>query len=306
MDHTALDTHLSETYGIEVAAISELDADVLRVDRRDGPSWVARVFPEQRPPDGADGDAAILQALERAGFPAERCAAAQPVSRLGGRTVLVTELVERGEPLKPGHTGAILAALLGRLHAHPASGLREGGAWHHLSFSGGPAAEIAAARERLEQAQSRVGLRELSRYHELCDAVERSDACEDLPRAFVHADFVPANAIPTADERVVVVDWAGAGRGPRLWSLGFLLWAAGSRSERMVEVVVSRYRRATMPEAEELERLEGAIRARPVMLEAWAFGAGRRNVDDALRRIREVESGAAKIATQARRAFATG
>jgi hypothetical protein len=306
MDQTGIEAHLSATYGIDVAAISELDAGVLRVDRWDGPSWVARVFPALRPPDGATGDAAILRALEHAGFPAERCAAEQPVSALGEQTVLVTELVERGEPLKPGRTGAILGALLGRLHARPASDLRDGGAWHHLSFTGGPQAEIAAARELLEQAQSRVGLRELSRYHELCDAVERSDACEDLPWAFVHPDFVPANAIPTADEWLVVVDWAGAGRGPRLWSLGFLLWAAGSRSERMIEVIVSRYRKGTTPEPEELERLEGAIRARPVMLAAWSFGVGRRSLDEVLQEIGEVEAAAARIAVSARRAFGAG
>ena len=83
---------------------------------------------------------------------------------------------------------------------------------------------------------------------------------QDLPHAFVHPDFVPANAIPTPDERLVIVDWAGAGRGPRLWSLGFLLWASGARSMRLVDVVVSRYRRHVVLEPEELTRLAWAIR----------------------------------------------
>ena len=80
----------------------------------------------------------------------------------------------------------------------------------------------------LEEHASQIGLRELGDYHRLCDLVEQSDDCSDLPHAFVHPDFVLANAIPTADERLVIVDWAGAGRGPRLWAIGFLLWAAGS------------------------------------------------------------------------------
>jgi len=42
----------------------------------------------------------------------------------------------------------------------------------------------------------------------LREEVQATDDCEDLPHAFVHPDFVPANAIPTADERLVVVDWA--------------------------------------------------------------------------------------------------
>lgn len=143
------------------------------------------------------------------------------------------------------------------MHAEPGAGLRAGGAWHHLSLPGGPREEIAAARALLDEAQPRVGLRELPLYHCLCGEVEALDDCHDLPHAFVHPDFAPANAIPTPDERLVIVDWAGAGRGPRLWSLGFLLWAAGARSLRLVDVVVSRYRRHVVLEPEELARLAG-------------------------------------------------
>ena len=73
------DEHLRESYAIAVGGLAQLDRDVVRVDMRDGPSWVARVFPASRDPAGAEGDAAILRALEQAGFPAERCAAAEPV-----------------------------------------------------------------------------------------------------------------------------------------------------------------------------------------------------------------------------------
>jgi len=300
-----LELHLAATHGIEVVGMDRLDLGVFRVDRADGAPWVARVFPESRPLEGVRGDAAILRALERAGFPAERCATAEPVSLLDGRAVLVTEFVEPGAPLRPGRTTAILGALLGGLHAQPADGIREGGAWHHLSVSGGPAAEVAAASGLLEQAQSRVGLRELARYHELCDAVEQTDACEDLPHAFVHPDFVAANAIPTPDERLVIIDWAGSGRGPRLWSLGFLLWSAGAMSPKLIEPVVSRYRRHVTLEAAELERLEGAIRARPLMLACWSFGTGRQGLGETLARVADANGLAAGIAAQARTAFAS-
>jgi len=40
-----LAAHLGSTYGIEVERTTELDLGVLRVDRSDGPSWAARVFP---------------------------------------------------------------------------------------------------------------------------------------------------------------------------------------------------------------------------------------------------------------------
>jgi hypothetical protein len=75
-----LPAHLEAHHGISVGEMAELDRGVVRVDRRDGPSWVARVFPRTRPVEAAEGDARILQALERQGFPAERCAVAEPVS----------------------------------------------------------------------------------------------------------------------------------------------------------------------------------------------------------------------------------
>lgn len=106
--------HLHGSYGIEVSAVRALDVTVWRVDRREGASWVAGVFPAARPLAVAQGDADILGSLERRGFPAERCAHAEPVSVLGVHPVLVTEFVEPAESLRPGRTAALLGALLGR------------------------------------------------------------------------------------------------------------------------------------------------------------------------------------------------
>ncbi len=303
-DADRLAAHLADRYSVEIAGLEALDIGVFRVDRSDGPSWVARVFPPSRPLADVEGDAAILRALERAGFPAERCAHNEPVSTFAGGAVLVSEFIESAPPLRPGRSAAILGALLGRLHTHAGDGLRAGGAWHHLSFVGGPREEIAAARELLEDAQSRVGLRDLALYHRLCDAVERTDDCHDLSHSFVHPDFVLANAIPTAEDRLVIVDWAGSGRGPRLWSIGFLLWSAGARSPKLVELVASRYRRHIALEDDELERLAGAIRARPLMLECWSFCVGRRALADAVVVADNASELAERIASQARRVFA--
>jgi Ser/Thr protein kinase RdoA (MazF antagonist) len=303
MSNERLGSHLEDRYGIRVTATTELDAGVFRVDRDEGPSWVARVFPASRPLAGIEEDAAILRALERGGFPAERCAHPEPVSIHERQGVLVTGFVEKAEPLRTARTYAILGALLGRLHARPGTQLREGGAWHHLSFVGGPRAEIDAAAALLEEALPRVGVRELALHDRLRDQVERTDDCDDLPHAFVHADFVPANAIPTAENRLVIVDWAGAGRGPRLWSLGYLLWTAGATSPRLIDPVVSRYRRHVELEPDELARLPGAIRARPLMLECWAFCFGRRELMHAVERVSEANELAEAIAAQARHAF---
>jgi Ser/Thr protein kinase RdoA (MazF antagonist) len=299
-----LGRHLEDRYGIEVAHVAPLDLGVFRVDRRDGQRWVARVFAEERALVTVQEDAAILRGLERAGFPAERCAHPEAVSEFLGQSVLVTSLLEDHGPLRPGRSAAILGALLGRLHTHPGTNLREGGAWHHLSSVGGPREEIAAAADLLDDHLPRVRVRELALFDRLRDEVERTDDCHDLPHAFVHPDFVPANAISTADEKLTIVDWTGAGRGPRLWSIGFLLWAAGARDLRLVDLVVSRYRRFIDLEPAELDRLAGAIRGRPVMLEIWSVCAGRRELAAAIDRIERAGELARSIAICAQRAFA--
>jgi Phosphotransferase enzyme family len=199
-----LGAHLEERYGIAVAAIAPLDLGVFRVDRRDGSRWVARVFSAERPLASVQGDAAILGALERAGFPAERCAHPEPVSEFLGQGVLVTGFLEDHGPVRPGRSAAILGAMLGRLHSHPGTNLRPGGAWHHLSFVGGPREEVAAASELLEDYLPRVGVRELGLFDRLRDEVAQTDDCHDLPHAFVHPDFVSANAIPTADGKLAI------------------------------------------------------------------------------------------------------
>src|SRR5437868_3819940 len=56
-----LDHHLEEHYGIEVTRVTPLEPwapeGVQRVDRRDGAPWVARVSPEERAIEAAEGDA---------------------------------------------------------------------------------------------------------------------------------------------------------------------------------------------------------------------------------------------------------
>ena len=313
---TALDSlpaHLATRYGIRVTGTTELDLGVFRVDREDGPPWVARVFPSVRPLDQVEGDARILRALERQGFPAERCAGPEPVSVLDGQPVLVTGFVE-GAPAaggtgRPGKAAAILGAMLGRLHAATAgaaAGSRRGGAWHHLVMSGGPREEIAAVRSLLEESLPLLDSKARSLHTAVSDALGDADDCEGLPEALLHPDFVPANAIITSDGKMVMIDWAGAGRGPRLWTLAFLLWAGGARDLRLVDAVISRYIRHVILEEEELARLAGAVLARPVVFECWRLCVARRGFGGAEERIAEARRLSQAIAARARGAIEFG
>jgi Ser/Thr protein kinase RdoA (MazF antagonist) len=271
-----LRSHLAARYGFRAHTLFSFDQDVILLRRDDGPSWVARVFGPQRPLAAVEGDAAVLRWLAEHDYPAERCATADPVSSLGDSTVLVTEAVatvpraERRQTIKDAGGIRGLGELLGRLHTLPLDGAptRAGGGWHHM-VDGSPADELAAAGEWLEQAEAEASFRDVAFFGELADALESADGCEGLPETFTHPDFVLVNVVATPGPGMVLVDWAGSGRGPRLSSLAFLLWAEGAKDMRRVDLALSGYRKCVTLEREELARLEAAITARPLALDIW-------------------------------------
>jgi len=132
-----LGDHFWRTYRVRVAAVTTLSAHgggIFRVDLADRPTpWVARVVPpDARAADRLHEDVEILRLLERVGFPAERCHAADACDglpealttpRTGGPNVLVTD---DGTGVfvdwKSGGRGPRLAAVAGLLQAaarHP-------------------------------------------------------------------------------------------------------------------------------------------------------------------------------------------
>ena len=283
--------------------LTELDLGVYRVGRRDGPDWVARVFAADRPLVAAEGDAALLRRLEQQEFPAERCAAQEAVFGHEGQGVLVTRYVAgtRADGSRP--TFGRLGALLGRLHLLPGDHVRAGGGWHHLIHQGSPAEEIAAARSRLEAAVPGLPADQRPLLAALLAELDRADGCADLPQALIHPDFVPANAILAPEGDLVLVDWTGAGRGPRLYSLAFLLWAAGCAGPSRLDAVVAGYREHVTPGDDEIGRLAGAIWARPLILACWMVLAGRKGLAETVAELAAGRELAERFAAQAARAF---
>jgi len=111
------------------------------------------------------------------------------------------------------------------------------------------------------------------------------------------------NAIATPDGGTTIIDWAGAGRGPRIWSLGFLLYATGGHP-KLIELVISRYRRRIDLEPEELAALRGVLQARALLLDCWAVGHGRKAPADAVRALPAARGHAASVAAAVLAAFA--
>jgi methyltransferase (TIGR00027 family) len=305
----SLPAHLEATYGAGVARLSELDLGVFRVDRLEGPSWVARVFPAARPVQAAEGDAEILRYLAQEDFPAERLAHPDPVSVHEGQGVLVTEYVAGTAPAGGRQTFELLGDLLGRLHALAppagATGLaRPGGGWHHVVPQGDTREELAVAVSLLGEAEERVPASCSALYEVLRDELASADDCQDLPHALVHPDFVPPNAVSLPDGGVVIVDWAGSGSGPRLACLGFLLWAAGARGQGCVDAAAAGYRRHVRLGNDELERLDGAVGLRGLVMQCWEFCVGRRRLAAVADGLPAARAHAGAVAARAREAFA--
>ena len=312
LDPAALALHLEQTYGIAVAGVAELDHGVMRVDRRDGPAWVARRFAATRPLERSHGDAGILAGLEQLAFPAERAATAEPVSLLDGRAVLVTGLVpavpraQRRDAIRAAGGLPALGALLGRLamleHPTPAFA-RPGGAWHHL-VDGSPADELSAARALVDETSAIAPPAERGRIARIAQALATADGGAGLPEAFVHPDLTLPNVVAPPDGGLTLVDWAGAGRAPRACALAFALWAAAGDDPRRIDRMVAGYRSRVEPTADELDRLPALVRARPFMFDAWAFWRGRKSLEEVTRALAASARRADEVADRARRAFA--
>lgn len=143
----------------------------------------------------------------------------------------------------------------------------------------------------------------------LCAALrqelDRLDDGDGLPRALVHPDFVLANVVASRDRGLVLVDWTGAGRAARAWSLAFLLFAEGTKNLARVDLVVAGYRRHIDPEPEGLSRLPTLRRARPVTMRVWSLCQARQTVAETLAQVSDIIERAEAIAARARTAFGT-
>jgi Ser/Thr protein kinase RdoA (MazF antagonist) len=261
--------HLEDRYGIRVRATTRLDAGVFRVERGEGPPWVARLGLAARPLARTEEDAEVLRFLERRGFPAERCAHAEPVSTLDGRAVLVTGYLPGKHPSGSPAVWHNLGGLLGLLHTlptEPGPSRRPAGSLHHLpQYEGGPGNDLAAAEALLADLVGRVPAEHEQLYELIRGLLPEGDRCSGLPEAFVHPDPVRDNVVVTPGGPVFV-DWTGAGTGPRLASLAGLLHSAGPRH---APDALAGYREHVRLTPEELDRAEGVLWIRILWLSAW-------------------------------------
>lgn len=274
-----LRAHLEERYGVRVGGLKRLDRGVFAISLQDGRRWIARIFPEKRPVEQVVADAAVLRFLEQHDFPAERCADTAPVTILYGRGILVTEYVAGATPDSSERTLRAYGDMLGRLTTLPAENgavMRPAGALHHYAQgAGSPRNELTAAASWLTAIEDRVPSQSRPAYDSIRERIAQADDCHDLPESLIHPDPVLKNLLATPGGDLVMIDWTGAGRGPRIASLAVLIWSSalqkGSWSPRRVAAVVAGIQTYTQLEEGELERLAGVMRNRPLVFACWRY-----------------------------------
>jgi len=281
-DHAALKEHLEQRYNIRIASMEPITRfgwkehpSTLHVKREDGPAWVARIFSSSADTvSRVEGDAEILRFLASHDFPAERLAHDEPVTVLDGAGVIVTEFVE-GDPLDEGRIvnpeqSYGFASILGRLHALPAGTgavARDGGSDEYGGgfFNGRPKQNLAAAMSALLSVEDDVAPEGRTYFDWLQGQVEDCDDAEGLPEALTHGNYHAWAAVGTRDN-LVIVGWAGAGRGPRLPAFAFLARTSFEGGTEQLDATIRGYREHVQLTDEELERLPSVLNMKPLWL----------------------------------------
>ena len=274
---------------VVVSSSIKLDWNVYHLTLDNGAQWVARVF--RRPVEDLQFESDLMQHLLSQTFPAETNPVSNAVTQQNPETgVLITSFVIGTQPERNRKTFRRLGVLLGQLHAiplRPPHLQRKGGAWHHLSSTGGLEEEIAASKAGLVTYREKIESTEREIVGRLISKLDEVPSFQDLPQAVVHPDFVLSNVIESPEtSEWTIIDWAGVGLGPRILLLGYLLFSAAARGKLiLVDSVLSGYTEHVRLEKAEINILETAVWNRPFTIACWDVFQGRKaatEVDEAV------------------------
>jgi Ser/Thr protein kinase RdoA (MazF antagonist) len=291
-DAPDLSSCIRQRYNLQNIAIELLNMVpgkyVHRITLATGVSWILRIYQianDQSVVFSPFALARVLTFLEERQYPAVRIVRStdgEMVVACDGWYYLMTTFIE-GVPFDWSPTAFYnLGAALGKLHAlrlHEARDMPRAGML--------PGRELAYAQKQLERVEPLVPARLQSRYEELLQAIAQFDRLEDLPLACIHNDCHPANSICTADGQMQLIDWEGAGVGPAVIDVGFLLassdnalpWTPLAPSdiyplhEERIAAIVEGYCCYHALTPIELERLPDAIRFRCLVYGACHFAS---------------------------------
>ena len=246
------------------------DKDVYRVEHS-GPSWVARCYSTARPLERVEGDAEFLRAVRH--LRVEQLVDTvdgRGVSQVDGGAVMVTGFVV-GSPA-PRHPTALreVAATLA------AVGTVEAGLGSRTARRAGslPAEDLAAARGWLHDVATDIPSTLVEQFNRLARDLAGTVDCETARTGLVHPDCHVGNVIGSS-AGPVLFDWEGAGVGPLVAALGWLLFSSAVAGPdrafdgvdaSAVQAIVGGYTEVRTLDDDEMDVLADAIRVRPLVI----------------------------------------
>lgn len=288
-------------YGAEGVAlqplVSESGKRIYRVGRTNGPPWVLRISEAMSNNAAVQDVATTLRFLEAQAYPAERIVRSVDqehiVTTSDGWQLLMTTFIEGREGRATDYSPATLRLLgtrLGQLHALSLAPEHPLAASLPLAEMR-PAPEISWAFGQLASVAAKVPSKLQPAYDRVTAALHSIDPCEDLPQVLIHNDCHPGNSVYTPDGEVMLLDWEGAGLGPAVLDVGFLLISCDTESPwtlppppdpARVTAIIDGYCHYHRLTTAELERLPDAMRFRSLVFGAWSMAETIRRGDQGL------------------------
>lgn len=278
---------IRERYRAQVVSLHRLPSYsgkyIYQVSLANGTLWILRVVEDSSKATFVEL-VHLLLFFEQENYPTERVVFTieqTAVVTVGDWHLLMTTFLV-GTPLEYAPpTFSLLGAIVGRLHA-----LKPSLTYVPPRASMLPANELAFARQQLDAVASRVTHPYITQYDLLEKALLSIDRGMRLPTTLIHNDCHPANALVTAPGHVILLDWEGAGMGPAILDVGFLLvncdgkapWeplSTGSfhPNEELLQAVLEGYCQYHQLTTDELDYLPDAIRFRSLVFGAGSFAS---------------------------------
>ncbi len=285
LDDAFLVEVIRERYHAQALALQQLPSGtgkyIYQVDLATGARWILRVV-EDASKDTLVELGRLLMFFEQNNYAAERIIVTseqEALSSAGNWHFCMTTFLA-GTPLDASPAALrLLGASLGQLHAlkplltstPPQAGML-------------PAGELAFAQRQLIAIAPLVPGQYRQQYEYLETALSSIVHGTDLPTTLIHNDCHPWNALLTAPDKVTLFDWEGAGMGPAVLDIGFLLancdrkapWEPLARApfhpdEERLRSVVEGYAQYHQLSTRELDYLPHAIRFRSLVFGACNF-----------------------------------
>ncbi|HEU5380430.1 MAG TPA: phosphotransferase [Ktedonobacteraceae bacterium] len=249
------------------------DRGIYRVDCEDGTSYVLRAFRADVKAE-LTGHAAVLDYLLKRGYVAPQVMRTRDGAVLAcyeGWTALLISFLAGEIANFTLPSLYLLAACAGHLHMLTHDILVDTARGHLPDSRLRPTQSASQAVEKLTQALSVVPDALYPFCEDALQALQRIQQAQQaslLPETIIHGDCWPGNAVQTCSGNVSLIDWDGAGIGPAVLDIGYLLLTCHlgkpqlpsmEPDEERIAVVVRGYCQQRKITAAELNVLEDAV-----------------------------------------------